>query len=372
MDFIRRARALQPADPAIELTAAELLSLGEYDDEARRSLERFRRLVSSDDQRFTDRAARGGEALAERPRSGERGHSFTHASVDDIAGAVDAQRVGELLAEIDESPNSWRLYAALVTEMVLGGRMDEAIDWADRCVSRCLGRSEQISARGLAIETRGLHALAVESPRAAKLYAAGAYEPTRRALEALRAADSPFDFSLLYLLGRCQLETGAPEAASASFRGGYDLCGQSIYRPVLRGLTEDIDQAYLPVARGTVESRIKEGDFNEAIAESCRVLSRLKKPEAWLVEMARIFCGVALERLRSEKSAATIPDVDVSASWRRRCRRAMMSIARSRSRSSHSRSIPPWRHARGGSSSAQRRCAFTWTPRQRSTGSQSC
>jgi hypothetical protein len=45
MDYIRRARALRPADAAIELTAAELLSLGEYYDEARRALDRFRRLV---------------------------------------------------------------------------------------------------------------------------------------------------------------------------------------------------------------------------------------------------------------------------------------------------------------------------------------
>jgi hypothetical protein len=314
MELIDRARALRPADAMTELTAAELLSLGEYYDEARRSLDRFRRLVRSDDQRTMDRADKLEEALADHRQKGEKGHDFKQGAQDGAIAATDARHIVELIAEIDESPTAWRLYAALVKELVLADRMDEAVEWADRCVSRCLGRSEQIGARGLAMEARGLKGMMAESPRAAKLYAVGAYEPARRALEGLATAGAPFDVSRHYLLGRCQLETGMPDAARASFRAAYDLCGESIYRPVLRRLTEDIDQAYLAVARGTIDERIKAGDFDEAIAESCRVIARLRKPEAWLVDMARMFCSAAMGRLRGE-AAATVPAVTLAVPW---------------------------------------------------------
>jgi tetratricopeptide (TPR) repeat protein len=314
---------LRQNEAATELTAAELLSLGEYFNEARRALDRFRHLAAGDDQRMMNRADKLDAVLDEHRKKQETGRDWGHDINGRVAEGGDARRVTELLAEIDELPTSWRLYEDLTKELVLAGRMNEAVDWADRCVARCLGRSEQISARGLAMEIRGLQTMSAEAPRAAKLYAVGAFEPARRALDSLLEANFPFDTPLHYLLGRCQLETGMPDAASASFRAAFELCQQPIYRPVLRQLTEDIDQAYLAVARGTIDARVKSGDFDEAIAESGRVFSRLKKPEVWLVDMARMYCGIALGRLRGEQETSIVPDIDLPVPWRDRLLQAL-------------------------------------------------
>ena len=323
MEYVHRARAYRPADAEVELAAAELLSLGEFHDDARKALERFRCLVEPDNQPALDRAERVDTALHQKRQKGVEGHKYEREDSADVAGPGDAERVTELLADIDSAPNSWRLYAALAKELVLSDRVDEAIVWADRGVARCLGRSEQISARALAIETRGLKALIPVSARAAKLYVVEAYEAARRALEALAEQGVALDFALHYLLGQCQLNAGMPDAASASFRAASDACDKPIYRSVLRRLTEDIDQAYLAVARGTIDARIKDGDFDEALAEACQVFSRLKTPSAWLVDVARVLCSVALGRLQAESAESSVLRFDFEADWRPRLDEAL-------------------------------------------------
>ncbi len=323
MEYVHRARAFRPANADVELAAAELLAGGEFFDDARKALARFRCLVEPDNQYALDRAERLDNALDQHRTEGATGHKYEREADPDFADTGDAERVSELLADIDSAPNSWRLYASLVRELVLGDRVDEAIVWADRCVARCLGRSEQVSARELAIETRGLKALMAVNPRSAKLYAVGAYDAARRALEALTAREGPTDFALRYLLGQCQLNAGHPDAANASFRAAFEACEKPIYRSVLQRLTNDIDHAYLTVARNAIDARVRAGDYDEAVAGACEVFGRLKSPEAWLVDIARVLYSVALGRAQAESGGSPIPGFDLEADWRGRLDQAL-------------------------------------------------
>ena len=320
MTYVDRARRCQPAESRVELAAAEYLAFGDYLEDSRSALKRYRRLAGPDDAREDERADNIEKLLADKQRDGKGGEKFERDPETEAVGG-DAARVAELLAEIDRAPTSSRLYAALVKELVLAERLDEAVAWADRCVAQCLARSEQINARSLALEARGLKALAAISQRAAKLYSVGAHEAALRILETQAAQPGAADFPLLYILGQCQLKSGLPDAADASFRAAAALCDRSIYRAALRQLTGDIDQAYLAVASANVHELVRAGKLDEAVDEACGVFGRLRQPARWLVDFARFFCAVALGRLQA--GGTSEPRVDFEADWRPRLNSAL-------------------------------------------------
>ena len=302
LPFVDRARRLSPADAVIEVTAAEYMVIGDYLDEARRRLARFDTLVDPANEYWLGRADKLREALDDRRRKGETGTQFDPTSTDEFTTVGDSARVSELLADVDAAPTSWWTYSALVRELVLAGQMDESIEWADRAVARCLGRNDQINARSLAMEARGLATLAQESARTAKLFVSGAYEPALRVLDAMAESGRLREFGDHFLRGRCQLGCGQPDAAQASFEAALEACQQSLFPSVLRRLIADIDQAYLAVARTTLDRLLKDGQVDEAVAESCRVLGRLGKPAAWLADLARVLCSVAVRNAGKGRS----------------------------------------------------------------------
>ncbi|MEI9988460.1 MAG: hypothetical protein WDM86_00330 [Rhizomicrobium sp.] len=315
LSYISRARAASPSDSKNEFRAAEMFTLGGYFDEARRAIGRFRQLDDSQNEWLRDSIEKLDETLAEHRRKGEAGQAFAATDIE-TTSAGDPQKIEALQAEIADAPSSWRLYADLVRQLVLADRFDDAIEWSDRCVARCLTRTAQISARELALEARGLRTLATRSPRAVKLHALGAFEAGRRALQELSSEEIPFDCGLHFLYGRCRLEAGLPQEALESFRAAYALSAGTIYRPVLRRLTEDIDEAYLSVARSTIDTAIKDDRLDEAVAEACRVIGRLNHPQTWLIDLARTFCSVSARRGSREKPAGIDDIGHFAASWR--------------------------------------------------------
>ena len=316
MTYIDRARALRGASDEIELTAARLLTLGEFSDEARRALQQFRALVKPDNRNAIEQADKIEDVLRERLKEGEKGHRRQRDQIVHAAAEGGELRISGLLRDLEGAPGSWQLYNQLVKELAVSGRFDEAIQWADRSVAQCLGRSEQINARGLAIEARGMKTLAEASPQAARLFAMGAHEPARKAIEALSEARE-LDYALRYLLGRCQLAGGLPDEARLNFQAASEICDRQIYRTVLRRLTSDIDQAYLAVARSSIDDALRDGDLEAALKQAVDVLSRLREPAAWLVDLGRVFYSAALNRIGSAGAPLALPKVEVAAEWSR-------------------------------------------------------
>jgi tetratricopeptide (TPR) repeat protein len=317
MVLIDRARACNPVDAEIELTAARFLVIGEFYDEAFVTLDRFHRLVSRDDHESLANAEEIEQILKERRK--KKTTSKRRPSEQDDAAVTESSelRIGELERELDRAPSSWRLYEEMTQELVKAGRFDDAVVWADRALAHCLSRALQMNARALAIETRALKTLAEAHPTAARLYVVGAHEPARKALESL-AAIKPLDYTMLFLLGRCHLAAGATAQARATFGEAAGLCERQLHRSVLRHLTNDIDNAYLEHARSAVNAALQDGSVEEALHEAVAVFTRLEKPAAWLIEFARVFYSAALARLGTAQSALTVPQIPMEAEWAQR------------------------------------------------------
>lgn len=313
LPYINRARTLRPADPDIEFTAARILVLGEFFDEARMALDRFRRVVKPESAGLIEEADKIGEVLRERRKEGKMGEKLDR-SVE--PGAMENRdfRIAELERDLDRSPGSWRLYEEVVQELALAGRFEDGVEWADRGVAHCLSRSEQMNARGLAIGARGMKKLSEANPQAARLYAAGAHEPARKAIEAI-AEPNRLDYTLLYLLGRCQLAGGMPDAALESFKAAAELCERQLHKTVLRHLTGNIDNAYLAVAHSAINTALQELSAAEALEEAVPVFSRLRNPASWLVDFARIFFTSALNRVGSSLPPLTVPRITLDVPW---------------------------------------------------------
>jgi hypothetical protein len=312
--YINRARTLRPADPEIEFTAARILVLGEFFDEARMALERFRRVVKPESARLIEEAEKIAEVLRERRKEGKMGEKLDRSVEPDAVEENRDFRIAELERDLDRSPGSWRLYEEVVQELALAGRFEEGVEWADRGVARCLSRSEQMNARGLAIGARGMKKLSEASPRAARLYAAGAHEPARKAIEAI-AETNRLDYTLLYILGRCQLAGGMPDAALESFKAAAGLCERQLHKTVLQRLTGNIDNAYLAVAHSAINTALQESSAAEALEEAIPVFSRLRDPASWLVDFARIFFTSALNRAGSSLPPLTVPRITLDVPW---------------------------------------------------------
>jgi hypothetical protein len=324
MALIERARACNPTDPDIELGAARLLVIGEFYEEARSALDRFHRLASPDDYEALTDAEKLERILKEKRKEGSgskrRVREFEEADGDEGREF----RIAELERELDRAPASWRLYEDMVQELVKVGRFDDAVVWADRSVAHCLSRALQMNARALAIEARGLKALSEENATAARLYAVGAHDPALKAIESLTAATQP-DYTLLFLLGKCQLAADHPAEARQSFGKAAGLCERQLHRTVLRHLTNDIDNAYLGVARSSVNAALQDGLVQDAIEEAAAVFTRLQEPAAWLVDFARVFYNAALARLGTASPRPTAPRISVGAAWQDRLNAALLS-----------------------------------------------
>ena len=319
MKYVERARSYRPADASIELTAAKLLALGEFFDEARVALERFRRLVKPDNAKAIESADKLDELLREKHNEGKQGNKRQR-DLDAGLSEVRDVRIRELEEELDQSPSAWRLYEELVNELTIAGRFSEAVDCADRSVARCLTRSEQMHARELAIGARGISRLAESNPRAARLYGLGAHEPARKVIEAIAQNN---DYTLLYLLGRCLLASGDPMKAREMFRASAECCPRQLHRTALRHLSENIDNAYLIVARTTLNTALADDLVEQALLEAAAVFSRLEDPGAWLVDFARVFYTAALDCSGTKSSPLSPPAIKVPPEWQQRFSEAL-------------------------------------------------
>jgi tetratricopeptide (TPR) repeat protein len=313
LSYIERARDCNPNDASIELAAARFLVVGDFHDEAATALKRFQRLVAPDEHEELADAEHLEKILKERR---EKGYSETRRAdaVEEPTQREGEYRIADLERELDRAPSSWRLYEEMVQELEKAGRFQEGVDWADRAVAHCLSRALQMNARALAIEARALQTLAEEHPRAARLYPLGARDPARKALESV-AASRPLDYTLLFLLGRCELAAGSPEQAREAFGKAAACCERLLHRAVLRHLTDDIDNAYLAVARASVNSSLQDGSVDDAVREAAAVFTRLQEPAAWLVDFARVFYSAALARIGNAQSPPTVPRVACETPW---------------------------------------------------------
>ena len=327
MPYMDRARRLDPESAEIELSAAQLLEYGGFSDEAHRALERFQHIAESPTERQREIAEKLAEIFRQHRKDGKTGEKRVRDSLseEDARGyetrAERVRRIAELEQELELAPAVLSLYSELVKEFAAAGRFDDAVAYADRSVSQCLGRADQMNARSLAIEARGFQALATDDIQSARLAAVGVHEPARRALEA-KAARIPLTYAELYLLGRCKLSAGVPADAQQNFQKAAELCTRPLHRTVLRSLAADVDGAYREFARAAVNEALTDGLASQALEQAALIFAQLENPAAWLLDFARVCYTVALDRVNAE-AASNLPAITLKTSWAPRFQQAL-------------------------------------------------
>ena len=287
LDYIERAERRAPDDVRVKLAAARFHLVAGHDDAARSVLAQLHRSARARDPEVHQEIDELRRILDERAASRGSGLHRTGGAAEPPSGPRASTAVADLEAEIDHCPDSIQVYEELARKLATDGRFDEAVDWSERAMTRCLGRDGQLRARSLNLELLGLSKLAGSDPAAARLYAAGAHGPALDALGAIPDLDPP-DSSMEYLHGRCLLAIGRPDDALRHFERALEHCGRQLHRTVLRGLVMDVDQPYLFVARRAIADRLEKGELETALREAWAMMLRLRRPEAALIDLAQI------------------------------------------------------------------------------------
>jgi tetratricopeptide (TPR) repeat protein len=210
------------------------------------------------------------------------------------AGRLDTYTdLGELEAEIQRFPSSIQAYEELARALAARGNMSEAID-------------SQLHARALSLEILGLEALSARDPNVVRLYLAGAHRPALELIESIPESDPP-PYPVDYLLGHCRLAVDRPEEARLAFQNALGRCDRQLHRTVLRALVNDVDAAYLTVARRSIQDKLESRAFAEAAQEAAAMMGRLRIPESALIDLARVMVEAADAALGSGAGPTPLP-----------------------------------------------------------------
>jgi hypothetical protein len=330
LEYADRARRLDPDNPRHGLAAARFLLMGRYYDEAASTLAGLRRSARSRDPEILTEIEELRGYLRESHEDNRPGRLREGGQVEAGAGAPAAD-LAALEAEVERFPTSVQAYEELAAALAARGRMAEAIDLGERAIAQCLAREPQLRARSLSLEMHGLRALSDRDPNVVGLYFAGAHRPALDLIGSIMAAD-PLPYPVDYVLGLCLLAVNRPDAARDAFGRALGRCDRQLHRAVLRGLAEDVDAAYLAVARRSIQDKLDLGAFAEASREAAEVMGRLRRPESALVDLARVAVLAADAHLGTAAvtPAPKLPEVGGLSSPLADCFAAPTELARAR------------------------------------------
>ena len=323
LTLIDRARACDPESATIQMVAARFLVVGGYFREARDALGLVNRLMGADDRELQDEVEELERILAARAREKVEGRSRVSQDSTDIAMASRFDRVAALEEELDRYPTSIHVYEEIAHELIAVGQLDEAQNWSQRAIAHCLVRANQIRARMLDMEVKGLCWLMSKDSQAVQVYIAGSRAAAKEALEHFCVGED-VAYSALFLLGQCQLAADRPTEALSSFRKALDLCDRQLHRSVLKSLTADIDNAYLIVARKQLNDTARNDSSGRLVVDAARVFSRLRKPEKWLIDFSRYLYQTAFAELGANRTTnLAAVRIEIDCDWSERLDAAM-------------------------------------------------
>jgi tetratricopeptide (TPR) repeat protein len=299
LTYVERARGHDPENVRIDLTAARFLLIVGRDDEARDILARLHRSARAREPEIHSEIEELRQILAERGPKSPVGRTRVDAASEAESVPTARAAVEELEAEIAEFPGSIQAYEELARKLAADGRLQDAVDWSERAMTQCLGRDGQLRARSLNLEVLGLRKVGERNQVAAQLYATGTHGPALEALAAISESEAR-DYTVDFLHGQCLLAVGRPDDAWICFERALERCGRQLHRTVLRGLVMDVDQPYLSVARRSIAARLDAGDTEAGLREAWAMLSRLRRPEAALIDLARIHLDAAISRAEDQ------------------------------------------------------------------------
>ncbi len=307
-----RARKLEPNNPEYQFTTARFLGAGGYYEDAKAIVALAQRSPRAREPAIAERLEKLRKSLEGKEEADGLLNPLDQVFVDMGGGVND--RVALLERELAEAPSSIQAYEDLVRVLVALGRFEDALDWSDRAMAHCLAREAQYRARLLNLEAQGLQVVAQRDQNAVQLYLNGVHRPALEIIESIPDGERR-PYPLSYLLGRCLLALNRPEEARVAFESALGRCQRQLHRPILRRLAQDIDQAYLMLARRAVLQKLQVKAFDAALQEAAEMMSRLRRPELGFLDLARIHYEAALANLGQEQPTRTRPAILEVPGW---------------------------------------------------------
>lgn len=293
--LLDRARELDPDNPRVLVTAADFYSIGGYYSEAESLVARVQQ--SPQAKTFAEQVDEVKRLLDDRRKVKDKGRQREDSPATAYHDVASSDLAAALEQEIERFPSSVQSYEELAELHAAAGRFSEALEWSTLAMDRCSSRDAQIRARSLNLEILGLEALAKRDQNAVRLYLAGVHRP---ALDIINGETGQRPYPLSYLLGCCLLAVNQPETAREAFEAALAGCERSSHRVILRRLAADVDQAYLSIARQSIQDKLAANAFEEALHEVGGMMARLRKPQAGFIDLARVHTAAATARLGSE------------------------------------------------------------------------
>ncbi len=314
LKVLERARGEIPDNPSIEYYAARFFYIGDFYEEARNAIIRFHKVNKNDESPLIASIEEIQNALDKVEKKDQKEYVASRGGIHQPDYRSSEEQLKYYREELERCPSSIQTYEDLVHFLASEGRFEEAQEWSERAIGRCLSQKGQLKARMLNIEILGLKLLGIKYLDEIKLYLTGVFTPLKEVIKQMPVEDKR-RYELVYLIGICFLLEGEPGEAGNVFQEAIKNCEKQIHFSALRVLSSDVEQAFYTMATESIEQFILKKSYDKAFEYIGRIIQKLKEPGLILIDLASVQLAALVANITSESGIPGIPPITVNAPW---------------------------------------------------------
>lgn len=312
--ILERSRGEIPDNPEIEYYAARYFYIADYYDETRKGISRFYRANQDDESPLIASVEELQSALDKVEKDDRKDYFAPGGHFGQSNNRSMEEQLIHFKEDLEQHPSSIYVYENLTHCLVSEGRFEEALEWSERAIGRCLSRKGQLKARMLNIELLGLQKLGLTYIDEVKLYLSGIPVPLKEVIEEIHERE-PAGYELLYLLGICLLKEGEPDHARQFFGEALANCNKQIHFAILRPLSLDVEQTLYTMAKESIEEFIAGQHYSQAFEYIVKRMQKMKVPGLMLIDLATVQLAALINHLKSGEKVPGIPQMNLTAPW---------------------------------------------------------
>jgi tetratricopeptide (TPR) repeat protein len=322
LKVLERARGEIPDNPSIEYYAARFFYIGDFYEEARKAIIRFHKINKNDESPLIASIEEIQNALDKAEKKDQKEYVAYRGGIHQPDYRSSDEQLMHYMEELERCPASMQTYEDLTHFLVSEGRFEEAREWSERAIGRCLSRKGQLKARMLNIEILGLKLLGIKYLDEIKLYLTGVSTPLKDVIKQMPNEDKR-RYELVYLIGICFLLEGEPGEAGNVFQEAIRNCEKQIHSSALRVLSSDVEQAFYTMANESIEQFILKRCYDKAFEYIGRIMQKLKEPGLLLIDLAAVQLAALVANITSGSGIPRIPSITVNTPWNDKLLEAM-------------------------------------------------
>ena len=313
VQILERARNINPQSPKIEYFIARYFLISGFYEASKKAIARFYQIIPNKEAPYVKEIEDIQKALEELEDKGQKYDPLIKVKENTKEEKVEIQ-LEKLLEDIEQFPTSTQIYEQIVYLYIRFNQYEQAINWAQKAIARCLSRQGQIKARLMNMETLAFEYLKEKYQEEIELYAKGVHTSLRQVLEK-NAAHKEQPYLIDFLLGQCFLKDRNPAKASHFYQTALEKCDKQLHYGILKILAKDIEEALLTTTRKVMAEALAKKDFELAFLVITESIAKLEHPEKGLLLLANSLLKAITDTSNHTKALLNIPKVTVNATW---------------------------------------------------------